>query len=325
MKEAVSNISRFTTAMFAVIVIAGCVNDPDPTYTLTTTVSPPRGGTITLVPPGPSYSAGTEVTLVATPDTGYRFSGWFQLGSENSSNEYTDARSIGSALVTTITVDANVKAAAAFTYTAGGNETFTYSGQTYKTVKIGTQTWMAENLNYAAAGSICSGFDDDYCTSAYGRLYDWETAKGVCPSGWRLPSNAEWTALIDYVSGDGRTTGSDNVDFAVGKYLKSANDWNNMLGNCGPFGSGNSKLCEDSYGFAALPGGYKKGTTKSGTMSEGRWWSASESSADSAYMYAMGNSVDANTTAWGDPTGGGFFLKLTDIKSSLFSVRCVKD
>jgi len=93
-----------------------------------------------------------------------------------------------------------------------------YGDETYETVKIGTQTWIARNLNYNAPGSRCYNDDPANCAK-YGRLYDWVTAmslesscystscasqisakhKGICPVGWHIPSHAEWTVLTDFV------------------------------------------------------------------------------------------------------------------------------
>jgi len=74
-------------------------------------------------------------------------------------------------------------------------------GKVYRTVKIGNQVWMAENLNYDAPGSKCYN-NNPANAEKYGRLYDWETAKKVCPAGWHLPSNDEWKVLVDFVGGE---------------------------------------------------------------------------------------------------------------------------
>ncbi len=71
-------------------------------------------------------------------------------------------------------------------------------GKTYKTVKIGEQTWMAENLNFDNTGSYCYANKQENCDK-YGRLYTWEAAKNVCPTGWHLPTEEEWQQLEKYL------------------------------------------------------------------------------------------------------------------------------
>ena len=129
----------------------------------------------------------------------------------------------------------------------------------YKTVKIGTQTWMTENLNFStSSGSWCYENNTSNCAK-YGRLYDWETAKKVCPSGWHLPSDAEWTKLTTYLGGED----------APGTKMKSTSGWND---NEGKSGNGNN-----TSGFAGLPGGYRNYYGPfDGVGSGGLWWSSTE-------------------------------------------------
>ncbi len=105
-------------------------------------------------------------------------------------------------------------------------------GNTYKTVKIGNRTWMAENLNYKMESSMCPDGKDSYCKE-YGRLYTQEAARKACPSGWRLPSYEEFQALLKIVNKDG-------------SILRSARWWNGS----------------DKYGFSALPAGYYDGSVE---------------------------------------------------------------
>jgi len=105
-------------------------------------------------------------------------------------------------------------------------------GKTYKTVQIGEQVWLAENLNYEIEGSVC--YDNDPANGEkYGRLYDLETAKKACPPGWHLPTMPEWNTLI-------RTIGGQEM---AGKYLKAQSGWKD---DCNGM---------DKFGFSALPGG----------------------------------------------------------------------
>jgi uncharacterized protein (TIGR02145 family) len=168
--------------------------------------------------------------------------------------------------------------------------TDTRDGSVYKTVEIGNQVWMAENLRYKIGGSWCYDNDEANCQK-YGRLYDWKTARTVCPAGWHLPSREEWQKLVDYAGGDS----------VAGKKLKSKSGWS---------GKGNGK---DSYGFLALPGGYRySGGNFNDAGGNGNWWTATEDGGGIAYyryMYYFNDYVD----------------EYYDDKGNAFSVRCVKD
>jgi len=140
--------------------------------------------------------------------------------------------------------------------------TDTRDGKIYKTVKIGQQLWLAENLNYEASGSKCYDNNPANCDK-YGRLYNWETAVKSCPSGWHLPDEAELEALITTVSDEKNDTE------------------------------------EDKFGLFALPGGY--GFSSGYFYDVGNlsyWWSANEYSSYSTYrrhIYFSNEYTDDNS------------------------------
>jgi uncharacterized protein (TIGR02145 family) len=128
-------------------------------------------------------------------------------------------------------------------------------GKAYKSVKIGVQIWMAENLNYNASGSKCYENKTSYCDK-YGRLYNWETAKKSCPSGWHLPSDEEWQVLVDFAGGGDK----------AGNTLKASNGWDGI----------------DAFGFSALPSGYgSSDNIFAGIGDISVWWSSTETRSQS--------------------------------------------
>ena len=171
--------------------------------------------------------------------------------------------------------------------------------QTYSTVIINSQIWMAENLNYVVDGSKCYEDSNSNCAQ-YGRLYDWETARNACPTGWHLPNEKEWTKLA---------VATGNGGYEAAKKLKSTSGWNNSNGT-------------DDYGFSALPGGIFGASWPGSNFSfldignGGYWWSATD------IEYA------------GDIVGMGMAMisqykdvitKMAFDKSYLLSIRCLKN
>ena len=165
-------------------------------------------------------------------------------------------------------------------------------GQTYKTVTIGTQTWMAENLNYETANSYCYDDSASNCTK-YGRLYEWEVATTACPEGWHLPTKAEFETLFTAVGGES----------IAGQKLKSTTGWTAYSGITN----------EDAFAFSALPAGNRG--DDGDCYTEGYYaffWSSTELSSYNAYnMYLYYSINDA-------------YLNY-NYKDSGFSVRCLKD
>lgn len=173
-------------------------------------------------------------------------------------------------------------------------------GQVYRTVIIGTQTWMAQNLNFDQAG-VCYLDVVDSC-SKYGRLYTWSEVmkgatsskaspsgvKGICPTGWHVPSDAEWTSLTNHCGA------------AAGTKLKSVSGWT----------SGNGT---DVYGFRMLPAGSRHyDGTSNGVGSLADFWTATEYDASWAldrYTYNSDSTIRSYHYA----------------KTFAYSLRCVQD
>ena len=190
-------------------------------------------------------------------------------------------------------------------------------GKTYKTIKIGTQTWFAENLNYTENDGYIKHITDGkewsyngkyngWCYynnnpsngAKYGALYQWEAAKYACPPGWHIPTMDEWRELADYLGGE---------KVAGGK-MKATYGWKSP--NTG---------ATNSSGFSAIPTGYHNADTRFSNLYEAQWWNTlffpsghKEGYADNCWY----NFIEYNSTELKE----GSFLKTAG-----FSVRCIKD
>jgi len=168
----------------------------------------------------------------------------------------------------------------------------------YRTVTIGSQTWMAENLNYTAenGNTWCYNEDSNNCET-HGSLYDWEGALEACPVNWHLPTNDEWQTLVDNVGG--ATT--------AGGKLRSTSGWS--TDNRGFQGT-------DEFGFTALPSGLRYANGAYGNINNNTaWWTATE--------------VENNTQSamYWTTQNNQYNMSSGSVNKSNFgrSVRCVKD
>jgi uncharacterized protein (TIGR02145 family) len=156
----------------------------------------------------------------------------------------------------------------------------------YRVVKVGTQVWMAENLNFTMPNTSCNRCE------TYALLYTYEAALNACPSGWHLPSDIEWTMLTNHLGGED----------VAGEKLKSTNGWKSVKTGL-----------TNSSGFTALPGGC---CDKNGDFYrlewDGNWWSSTESSSTKAWnRYVDGNYKFVGRNYYDKAFG--------------FSVRCVRN
>ena len=172
----------------------------------------------------------------------------------------------------------------------------------YKTIKIGDQTWMAENLAYlpvvhsnsefekhgnnSQAGYGVYGYDGNNVSTSksqanyttYGVLYNWWAAMNACPAGWHLPSDAEWTILEDYLIANGYNFDGTTYYNRIGKALAATTNWAVSTNSSGAVGSIDYPAKRNATGFTALPGGsreYDNGTFRD-LSTNATWWSATE-------------------------------------------------
>jgi uncharacterized protein (TIGR02145 family) len=204
----------------------------------------------------------------------------------------------------------------------GGTTTVTdIDGNVYNTVTIGTQVWMKENLkvtryrNGDAIGTTTPATKNisgetkpkyqwayrgnESNVAVYGRLYTWYAAtdsRGLCPTGWHLPTDDEWTTLINYLGGQ----------VVAGENMKEAGTahWRNHH---------SQRKADNSSGFTALPGGYRGSNGIFVYIGDvGLCWSAAEYDATNAWFRSL----------YYDYT---YTSRYINHKYNGFSVRCVRD
>jgi uncharacterized protein (TIGR02145 family) len=175
-------------------------------------------------------------------------------------------------------------------------------GNTYPTVKIGAQTWMAANLASTKApdGSTITsypylGMEDS--VKYYGRIYDWNNALKACPAGWHLPGDEEWLVLIKYLGGP--MTAGGKIKETGTTHWKEPN-----------------KGATNESGFTALPGGYRteRGKYINFKKNLAYFWSSTAADDINAWGYYI---------TYGEPIIYRYSMSFT--KEMGFAVRCVKD
>jgi uncharacterized protein (TIGR02145 family) len=197
-------------------------------------------------------------------------------------------------------------------------------GNVYKTIVIGTQEWMAENLNtsiYRNGDAIPTGLsnadwenttntqqgawayynNDASYACPYGKLYNWyavSDARGLCPVGWHVQTDEEWTALKNYLG--------NNIASGAMKSI-------GILQEATGFWQAPNNGANNSSGFSGLPGGIKLFNGELGDLGySGWWWSSTQVNSSNAWAYRL-DYFDAEVySGAGDPQNG-------------FSVRCLRD
>lgn len=212
-------------------------------------------------------------------------------------------------------------------------------GHVYNTVQIGDQCWMRENMRatkYADGTSITKASVDQESSTTryyydpgnatdYGYLYNWPAAKGpssvsannqgICPTGWHVPSNGEWTELTQYVGSQSNYLCSNNTTY-IAKALASTTGWNSSSSTCAV---GNTPSSNNATGFSALPAGSHYGSSFSNSGNIARFWSSTEYSSSNAYYRYIGYNT-ASVYSNNDYINYNY-----DRKNYGYSVRCLRD
>jgi uncharacterized protein (TIGR02145 family) len=298
--------------------------NPPTSYNLILEVEPAEAGT---VQGSGQYEAGEEITVSATANPGWEFLYWtdeddIQINTEPSF-EYTMPDE-------DLTLTANFEKETTG-FTCGEPFIDDRDGQSYETLQIGDQCWMAENLAYlpeVSPSSQASNTDPYYYVynyqgtsvaeakattnyQTYGVLYNWPASMDACPSadGWHLPTDAEWAILDNYVISQPEYLCNDNTDY-IAKALAATTNWNSSSITCAV---GNNLSANDATGFSSLPGGNRNTIGNFyGIGDAGSLWTSTENSTTTAWFRGLNHySTNVNRS-------------ITDKRFGM-SVRCWRD
>ena len=208
-------------------------------------------------------------------------------------------------------------------------------GNIYKTITIGTQEWMIENLkttkyndgseipyvpydvdwfDLSGPGYCWYNSDESTYKDVYGALYNWYTINtgNISPTGWHVPTDDEWTTMENYLIANGYNYDSTLTGNKIAKAMTSATGWNSYTGK-GIVGSTDYPEKQNVTGFSALPSGYRYNYGFFDYGGDyGIWWSATESDGTNAWHRILGYNSDK-------------VIRYRNNKTYGYSVRCVKD
>jgi len=274
-----------------------------PKYVVTVLSNPLLGGITTG---GGTFNSGASVTVNAVANAGYTFTNWTESGT-----------AVSTTASYTFTISGNRTLVANYTSTSTAVTVTDIDGNVYNTVTIGTQVWMAENLKTSryrngdaipnvtvntawgglTTGAYCNYNNDAANAAIYGKLYNWYAAtdaRNIAPTGWHVPSDAEWTTLTTFLGGES----------VAGGKLKETGTSHWSSPNTG---------ATNETGFTAFPGGYRFSSgTFSNVGNNGNWWSSAEYSSSYAWHWRM---FYDTSSVYRDYCSKQFG----------FSVRCVRD
>jgi len=203
-----------------------------------------------------------------------------------------------------------------------------YGGEEYETIQIGSQCWFKRNLNIgsminSSVAQANNSVTEKYCyvnnasnCVTHGGLYQWneamqystsDGAQGLCPSGWHLPKDSDWTSLTNYLSANSQYWCSANSVY-LAKSLSSVSGWSASGSACMP---GNLPANNNTAGFSATPGGYFYGSGWGNLGTENYLWTSTTDSAN-AWWRSIGNSNQRVS-------------RLSVAKNYALTIRCLKN